>query len=85
MYDYDLDPEEQEILDAYDRGEFVSVPNFPERKREVQESARYTLKKTRNINLRITELDYLRLKAKAIEEGLPYQTYAASILHKATR
>lgn len=39
---------------------------------------------TRNINIRLSERDLFKLKAKAIEEGLPYQTLASSILHKAT-
>jgi len=51
-------------------------------KKELIRSARFTLNKTRNINLRLTEKTLLKLKAKAIEEGIPYQTLASSILHK---
>jgi predicted DNA binding CopG/RHH family protein len=61
------------------------VPDLATRKRELQEIARNTLNKTRNINIRLTERDLYRLKAKAIEEGIPYQTLASSILHKATK
>lgn len=81
---YDLDPEEQELLDAYENGEFESVPDLKARKKEVQAVARHTMNKTRNINIRLTERDLYRLKAKAIEEGIPYQTLASSILHKST-
>lgn len=35
-----------------------------------------------NINIRLSEQDLFRLKVKAAEEGLPYQTYIASLLHK---
>lgn len=79
---YDLDPEEQELLESVERGEWVSVPNLEERKKEFQEAARNTLNKTRNINIRLTEGDLRKLRAKAMEEGIPYQTLAASILHK---
>lgn len=79
---YELDPEEKAILEAYDRGEFVPVKNQAAMKRKLQKAAEYTLKKTKNINIRLTEPDYHGLKVKAIEEGLPYQTLAASILHK---
>jgi predicted DNA binding CopG/RHH family protein len=85
---YDLTETEQQELNeierALDKGELKSVPNLAARKRELQEIARNTLNKTRNINIRLTERDLHRLKAKAIEEGIPYQTLASSILHKAT-
>lgn len=81
---YDLDPEEQEVLDAFENGEFESTPNFDERKKELQRIAKNTMNKTRNINIRLSERDLYRLKAKAIEEGIPYQTLASSILHKST-
>ena len=44
----------------------------------ILESAR----KTRNINIRISESDLDQLKARSRREGLPYQTLIASILHK---
>jgi predicted DNA binding CopG/RHH family protein len=57
--------------------------NLAERKQQLQQYARNTLNKTRNINIRLSERDLYRLKAKAIEEGIPYQALASSILHKA--
>lgn len=83
MIDYDLDPEEKEILEAFERGEFAEVPNIDEAKKKAEASARATLNKTRNINIRLSERDLYKLKRKAIEEGIPYQTLASSILHKA--
>lgn len=79
---YDLDKEEEELLQAFENGEFESVPNFEQRKRELQQIARNSLNKTKNINIRLSERDLYKLKAKAIEEGIPYQTLASSILHK---
>jgi predicted DNA binding CopG/RHH family protein len=38
--------------------------------------------KNRRINIRLSEKDLLNLKAKSLEEGLPYQTLVASIIHK---
>jgi predicted DNA binding CopG/RHH family protein len=78
-----LDDEEQQILDAYEAGEFTDVADFVERKAVLEEYARNTLSKSRNINIRVSERDLYRLKAKAIEEGIPYQTLSSSILHKA--
>ena len=79
---YELDPEEKEILEAYERGEFVPVKNQAAMKRKMQKSAAYTLEKRKNINIRLSEVDVHRLKVKAMQEGIPYQTLAASILHK---
>lgn len=79
---YQLDPEEEAILKDFDAGKYKPVANFAKRKRALMAAARETLNKTRNINLRLTERDLHRLKSKAIEEGIPYQTLAASILHK---
>lgn len=53
-----------------------------EQRERLRATARNTLNKTRNINIRLSERDLHRLKAKAIEEGIPYQTLASSILHK---
>lgn len=88
MMDSYLDDEEQKIVEdfeqALDAGTLKSVSDLDARRKELQQIARNTLNKTRNINIRLTERDLYRLKAKAIEEGIPYQTLASSILHKAT-
>lgn len=81
---YELDPEEEEILKAFEEGKLVRVKNFAKEKKLLEEAARNTLKKTKNINIRLSEKDVHKLKAKAAEEGIPYQTLAASILHKYT-
>ena len=84
---YELGKDEQRELEelerALDRGELKSDLT-PKRKKELQQIARHTLNKTRNINIRLSERDLYRLKSKAIEEGIPYQTLASSILHKST-
>lgn len=76
-----LDREEQEILDAFEAGEFKSVMT-PARKRAVQAAADETLKKDKRINIRISSRDLVALQRKAAKEGVPYQTFVASILHK---
>jgi len=80
--DYDLDAEEQEILDAYEAGELVSVANPKLEAAKAGASAKATLNKTKSISIRLSQRDLYKLRAKAIEEGIPYQTYASSILHK---
>ena len=79
---YELDQEEQDLLDAVERGDYTSVPNV---KKEIGRYRAYfseTLNRNRNINIRVSERDLHKLKAKAQEEGLPYQTLISSLLHK---
>lgn len=82
-FDYELDEEELQILADIEAGLYVSVPNLEERKEELKQIAMNTLRKNKNINIRLSERDLHRLRVKAAEEGIPYQTLAASILHKA--
>ncbi|MBI2613932.1 MAG: hypothetical protein HYW62_04110 [Candidatus Levybacteria bacterium] len=77
-----LDKEEEQILKDFEDGKYVRVKNFEQEKKRLQEIARNTLKKTKNINLRLSEKVVHKLKIKAAEEGIPYQTLASSILHK---
>ena len=77
-----LDPEEQELEREIEAGEWIPVNNFAKEKKRLQGIAKFTLEKTRNMNIRLSARDVWKLKVKAMEEGLPYQTLAASILHK---
>lgn len=79
---YTLSKEEQALLDAVDSGEFESDASLQKRKTTLKSYAKNSLNKTMNINIRLSERDVYKLKAKAAEEGLPYQTLVASILHK---
>ncbi|MCJ7826537.1 hypothetical protein MUP56_02900, partial [Patescibacteria group bacterium] len=68
-----IDKDEKDILEAYEKGEFVSRKTGAALKK-YQQYAQYTLKKTRNINIRLSEKTLLGIKRKAVEEGIPYQT-----------
>ena len=82
MKDYDLDNEEQQLLDDYEDGEFTPVKEVEAAKLEAVKIAKNSLNKTMNINIRLSERDVYKLKARAAKEGLPYQTLVASILHQ---
>jgi predicted DNA binding CopG/RHH family protein len=45
-------------------------------------SARATAIKDQRINIRLSAGDLRDLQVKALQEGLPYQTLIASVLHK---
>lgn len=73
-----LDQEELEILSAYEKGQLKNSPVSS----KIMEVAVETLKKNRNINIRITENDLISIKRIAAREGLPYQTLIGSVIHK---
>lgn len=79
---FELDKEEKELLEEFEKGEWVPVENQAKARREAIEAANNTLDKTRNINLRLSQRDLQKLKAKAAEDGIPYQTLVSSVLHR---
>jgi predicted DNA binding CopG/RHH family protein len=77
-----LSKEEKETLESFEKEEWVPTKNLPERKKLLSEYAKNTQKKDRRLNIRISERDLVELQRKAVREGLPYQTYVSSIIHK---
>jgi len=77
------DPEEErEILEAYEKGQLEPVENPEERRKQLRQYARATLSKTSHISIRVSEKDLRKIKAKAVDNGIPYQTLIGSLLHQ---
>jgi predicted DNA binding CopG/RHH family protein len=77
-----IDAFEKEIIGAYERGVLRStIPSKSELK-ALREAARATSIKDRRVNIRLSSPDLRDLRARALEEGVPYQTLIASVLHK---
>jgi predicted DNA binding CopG/RHH family protein len=74
--------EEKEIIKSVENGEWETEPNFTKKKSLYQQYAANTMKKDKRINFRISNRDLDELQKKAMYEGIPYQTYISSILHK---
>ena len=77
-----LDKYEKEILESFEKDEWETVDNLENKKSRYAQYARNTFLKNKRINIRISEKDFLGIKAKSLEEGIPYQTLISSILHK---
>jgi len=77
--DYKLDSEETDILDSYNRGEWISKD---ENLDKYKEAAKQTFAKSHRINFRVSEKDFRSIQVKARSEGLPYQTLVSSVVHK---
>jgi predicted DNA binding CopG/RHH family protein len=77
-----LTNEEKDILDSFERGEWTPVKNLADERKRVREYARATMRKDKRVNIRISQRDLMELQRKAVHEGLPYQTFISSLLHK---
>lgn len=76
------DDEELEILKAWEAGTLKPVSGVAKQIKAHQAAAEATFKKDQRLNIRISSRDLRNLQARALEEGVPYQTFAASLLHK---
>lgn len=80
-----LAKDERTILKAVESGGFISIVF---KKRDIarySKIAKATLAKNKTISIRISEVDLMKLKALAAQEGMPYQTLISSSLHRLTR
>ncbi|MCU0599907.1 MAG: antitoxin [Desulfobacterales bacterium] len=76
-----MDKEEKALAQSIENEEWKSDLT-KEEKRQYEEYARYSLNKQRRINIRMTERDLKKIRAKAIEEGIPYQSLISMLIHK---
>jgi predicted DNA binding CopG/RHH family protein len=81
-----IDDEEKQLFELIESDDYKPGKSFltPARLKELQTIARANITEERTkIYLRLPNTDLQRLKAKALREGMPYQTLINSILHKA--
>ena len=76
-----LDTEEQALLAAFEAGDYRSDLRS-ERSEQLAQAVDATLRKDKRINIRLSSRDLQLIQRRALEAGMPYQTLAASILHK---
>ena len=79
---HSLDDHERDLMASVEAGEWTSVNELSNARREAQALARNTLRKDTRMNIRISSRDLAALRARALAEGLPYQALVTSILHK---
>ncbi|ABW68555.1 antitoxin [Desulfosudis oleivorans] len=77
-----VDKEEKDLMESIEQEAWRPVKNLNREKEKALAAARNTLKKDKRINLRLSQKDYQQIQLKAIEEGIPYQTFISSIIHK---
>jgi predicted DNA binding CopG/RHH family protein len=74
--------EEKDLLESIEKDEWKSIKNKNHLIDELKETARNTMLKDQRMNIRIGKRDLDGIKERALEEGIPYQTLVASIIHK---
>ena len=79
------DDEEKRLIESFEASNASVVSHLtPGRREEIMRAVKATMNDEREkITLRVSRQDLMRLRARALEEGMPYQTLINSILHKA--
>jgi predicted DNA binding CopG/RHH family protein len=75
------DTEDLDLLAAFEQGQLKSIATKAELA-NLRGAARATAMKDKRVNIRLSSIDLQDIQAKALEEGMPYQTLIASVLHK---
>jgi len=73
---------EQNIENALGKKKVTRSANADRLMREAKILARNTLRKDTTITIRLSSVDLKKVKHRAGQEGLPYQTLIASLIHK---
>ncbi len=79
---YQLSEDELKIKQSIENNEWRDIPSLEKEMARYKEAAKHTVSKNKRVNLRITTQDFYAAHIKAREEGIPYQTLLASIIHK---
>lgn len=77
-----LDTFEKDILTAYEKGELKPASPSKTKLAKFKAAATATFLKEKRVNIRLSTPDLMDIQARALEEGMPYQTLIASVLHK---
>ena len=77
-----LNSEEKEILKAFDAGKLKRAKNSSKEREAHKVVAEATFRKDARINIRLSSRDLRALQARALKEGIPYQSLVSSVLHK---
>ncbi|MBF0386219.1 MAG: hypothetical protein HQL20_00020 [Candidatus Omnitrophica bacterium] len=74
-----LDAEEQEIMDAIERNEYVAVGG---KELRAVADAIVARKKDMTLTIRVNRQDINRIKKFSLNKGIPYQTYLSEVIHR---
>ena len=76
------DKEEQELIEAYERGDLKTTTPSRQEINKIKAMARNTFRKDRRITIRLYEHDLKGIQKRAMEKGIPYQTLISGMIHQ---
>ena len=78
-----IDNEEKELITSLDNIDFTTIKSDTKNSKLLKKTAKVFVKKEETkMNIRISSNELDKIKAKAEQEGLKYQTFIKSVLHK---
>ncbi len=76
-----FDKDEKELAESLEKENWISELDTKEKK-QYEENAIYSIAKQNQINITVSERDLMKIRAKAVEEGIPYQSFISMLIHK---
>ena len=78
-----IDEQEKELINSLEDFDLSQIQNDEENSKLLKKSAKAFIKKEETkMNIRISSSELDKIKAVAMQEGLKYQTFIKSVLHK---
>jgi predicted DNA binding CopG/RHH family protein len=78
-----IDDEEREMMESFESIDVTELkPPTKAEQEEFKSAAKEYIKTNTKMNIRIDPFELEKIKAKADQEGLKYQTFIKSVLHK---
>ncbi|MBP9727300.1 MAG: hypothetical protein KBD83_07555 [Gammaproteobacteria bacterium] len=74
-----LDEEEKQLLSGIKGSKSILTKKLVS---HYSETAKAQKNRNKNVSMRLSGEDLLRVKAKSVEEGIPYQVLLAGVIHK---
>lgn len=76
------DEEENEITEAYEKGEAKLSTPSSELLKQLSQAGENTFKKDKRINIRLSGHDLTGIQRKALQKGIPYQALISGLIHQ---
>jgi len=78
----ELSPDEQDLLDSFERDEWQSISHLQEKREQYQAYASAALEADGIVSIVLSARDLKAIRRKAAEAGVPHQVLIARIVHQ---
>jgi len=77
-----LNKYEKDLIESIKKGEFVEAPNQAKEIKKLTSYFKEMPRKDVRITIRVNKVDLDRIKMKAVDSGVPYQTIISALLRQ---